>query len=172
MNPSLGDGERPRGLLWRSALRPARADGINLPDSPFGGAEEAEFEAMLEEQEAAAAKARTSTRVRAQLATAAHAWRARRTPGTPRTATAAAAKATCTVRKRLRAPEPSAATLTPRHRAACTAAMCAELGICGCTLEDSDIQARRCVVCRVMSVARYDAHCFVLSTQAAGDAEA
>jgi hypothetical protein len=27
-----------------------------LPDSPFGGAEEAEFEAMLDEQEAAAAK--------------------------------------------------------------------------------------------------------------------
>jgi hypothetical protein len=116
LNPSLGDGERPRGLLWRSALRPARADGINLPDSPFGGAEEAEFEAMLEEQEAAAAKARTSTRVRAQLATAAHARRARRTRGTPRTATAAAAKATCTVRKQLRAPEPSAAALTPRDR--------------------------------------------------------
>ena len=57
-NPALGDGERPRGpaRALRTHAQPRRADGINLPDSPFGGAEEAEFEAMLDEQEAAAAK--------------------------------------------------------------------------------------------------------------------
>jgi hypothetical protein len=44
--------------LRRADARPAapRAE-INLPDSPFG-AEEAEFEAMLDEAEAAADKAR------------------------------------------------------------------------------------------------------------------
>ena len=57
-NPALGDGARPRGPppALRTHAPPRRAEGINLPDSPFGGAEEAEFEAMMDEQEAAAAK--------------------------------------------------------------------------------------------------------------------
>ena len=83
-------------------------------------------------------------------------WRLRkhrrpRTRGTRSIAIATAARATFTVRVRgdpghyrlmlCQASGLTSSTVGCAFLAACASPMCAELGVCGCTLEDSDIQA-------------------------------
>lgn len=83
-------------------------------------------------------------------------WRLRKhrrpkTRGTRSIATATAARATFTVRvggdpghyriKSCQASQLTSSSVCCSFLAACASPMCAELGVCGCTLEDSDIQA-------------------------------
>jgi len=141
-NPALGDGERPRSCTQRCAL--TRSLGVQTASTCRTRPSAARKKRSLRR----CWTSKKPPRQRCCCERGCEGWAethsrcARRTPGIPRTATAAAAKATSTVR--LSACAGAALHGADAARAACTAAMCAELGVCGCTLEDSDIQASCC----------------------------